>query len=256
MRASFAALTTVVALILFLTLRGGAQSLQDIPEASDTTHSPVVAELFTSQSCSSCPPAERFFSELADRDDLIVLEWHVDYWDRLIHGRAGAWEDPYSDAAYTKRQRDYNRALRGTSAVYTPQAIINGVAETVASQRDTVTEFLTPAVHATAAVSVVSNGDDRQITVADYVRPLQRDADIIQLTLLPDQTTSVPRGENRGAILSSKNIVLAARRVGTYDGTATALELDTLDTQYRCAIIIQETRGAQLGPIIGASYCD
>jgi len=60
---------------------------------------PVLAELFTSQSCSSCPSAERFFNQLADDDSVVAIQWHVDYWDNLVHGRDGKWKDPYSSEA-------------------------------------------------------------------------------------------------------------------------------------------------------------
>ena len=187
---------------------------------------------------------------------MIVLEWHVDYWDRLVHGRAGAWKAPYSDAAYTKRQRDYNRALRGTGAVYTPQAVINGARETVGSRRNQVEALLRPAPHATTKISVREDGDLVRVDIDAYVSQLKRDADIVQLTLLPGQTTSVPRGENRGATLTSKNVVLAAKTIGTYSGAAKSITLQPPPNGKACAIIIQEKRAAQLGPIIGASYCN
>lgn len=255
MRILLGSLVAAIGAVAALNLNGGAQTLQDVPLATGTAAAPIVAELFTSQSCSSCPPAEKLFSQLAERDDLIVLEWHVDYWDKLVHGRAGAWKDPYSDPAYTKRQRDYNRALRGTGAVYTPQAVINGTRETVGSRPGEVGAILAPAAHATTALTVSPEGARTRVDIADYVRPLQREADIVQLTLLPGQTTSVPRGENRGATLSSKNLVLEAKTVGRYDGTATSLTIQPPSGGKACAIIIQERSGNQLGPILGASYC-
>lgn len=255
MRILLGSLIAAIAAVAALNMNGGAQSLQDIPLATGASTSPIVAELFTSQSCSSCPPAEKLFSELAERNDLIVLEWHVDYWDRLVHGRAGAWKDPFSSAAYTKRQRDYNRALRGTGAVYTPQAVINGVRETVGSHRPDVEALIQPARHATATVSISTDGETRRVEIEDYVRPLEREADIVQLTLLRDQTTSVARGENRGVVLSSRNVVLEAQKIGSYDGTAMSIAIDVPDSEHECAIIIQEQQGARLGPIIGASYC-
>ncbi|MCR9195659.1 MAG: DUF1223 domain-containing protein [Hyphomonas sp.] len=255
MRILLGSLIAAIAAVAALNMNGGAQSLQDIPLATGASTSPIVAELFTSQSCSSCPPAEKLFSELAERNDLIVLEWHVDYWDRLVHGRAGAWKDPFSSAAYTKRQRDYNRALRGTGAVYTPQAVINGVRETVGSHRPDVEALIQPARHATATVSISTDGETRRVEIEDYVRPLEREADIVQLTLLRDQTTSVARGENRGVVLSSRNVVVEAQTIGSYDGTAKSVAIKLPDSEHECAIIIQEQQGARLGPIIGASYC-
>ena len=256
MRILLGALTLAVGVVAFMNLNGGAQTVQSVPLAAGTTSSPIVAELFTSQSCSSCPPAEKLFSELTDRDDLIVLEWHVDYWDRLVHGRAGAWKDPYSDAANTKRQRDYNRALRGTGAVYTPQAVINGARETVGSRRDRLEPLLQPAPHATTQISLSNTGNRVRIDIDDYVSTLKRDADIVQLTILPGQTTSVLRGENRGATLTSNNIVLEAKTIGSYSGKAKSLTIQPPSNGKSCAIIIQENSGAQLGPIIGASYCN
>ncbi|MFN0023541.1 MAG: DUF1223 domain-containing protein, partial [Parvularculaceae bacterium] len=90
---------------------------------------PVVVELFTSQGCSSCPPAEALMRELAKRPGLVALEWHVDYWDDLHAGSSGKWKDPFSSADHTARQRAYNRALRGTGGAYTPQMVIDGAAE-------------------------------------------------------------------------------------------------------------------------------
>lgn len=255
MRASLAALATVVTILLLVSMRSGAQGLQDLPLTSGVSNSPVVAELFTSQSCSSCPPAEKLFAELAERPDLIVLEWHVDYWDRLVHGRAGAWKDPYSDASHTTRQRQYNRALRKTSGVYTPQAVINGRLETIGSRASEVSRLLNSAPHATAKLKVTEQGDTQHVEISAFETPLRHAADIYRLTLLPQQTTSVPRGENRGAILSSRNVVLAAERVGSYSGDATVLDIRAPAADESCAIIIQEKRGGQLGPILGASYC-
>ncbi len=255
MRILLGSLVAAVAAVAALNLNGGAQPLQDVPPATEASSTLIVAELFTSQSCSSCPPAERLFSELAERDDLIVLEWHVDYWDRLVHGRAGSWKDPYSDAAYTKRQRDYNRALRDTGAVYTPQAVINGTRETVGNRGGDVEALLQPANHATVDVSIATSGDSARVEIEAYISPLQRNADIVQLTLLPGQTTSVPRGENRGVTLTSKNLVVASKKIGTYDGTATSVTIQPPNNGKTCAIIIQERSGNQLGPILGASYC-
>jgi len=95
----------------------------------------TVVELFTSQGCSSCPPADANLGRLAARDDIVALGFHVDYWDDLVYGGAGRWKDVFSDPAFTARQRDYNRAIRGSGQVYTPQMIIDGRIETVGFKR-------------------------------------------------------------------------------------------------------------------------
>ena len=91
----------------------------------------VVAELFTSQGCSSCPPAEAYLNDLADRADVIALEFHVDYWDYL------GWKDPFASKAHARRQRAYAAAL-GSRQVYTPQAVIQGAVGLVGSQRSAI----------------------------------------------------------------------------------------------------------------------
>ena len=100
---------------------------------------PAVVELFTSQSCYSCPPAEAFLGDLARRDGVIALEFHVDYWDDLVYGRAGKWKDVFSSPEYTRRQQGYNLNIRGRGQVYTPQMIIDGRAEAVGTRRGDVT---------------------------------------------------------------------------------------------------------------------
>ncbi len=99
---------------------------------------PTVVELFTSQSCYSCPPAEAFLGELAQQPGVIALEFHVDYWDDLVYGLAGRWKDVYSNPAYTRRQRAYNQAIKGRPGAYTPQMVIDGSRETVGSRRSAV----------------------------------------------------------------------------------------------------------------------
>ena len=94
--------------------------------ASAQNSPPVVVELFTSQGCYSCPPAEAYLAELAERTDIVALEFHVDYWDSLTYMWHGQWKDPFSSPQYTARQRDYNVAIRDQSGVYTPQMIIDG----------------------------------------------------------------------------------------------------------------------------------
>src|ERR1700736_1842766 len=89
---------------------------------------PIVVELFTSQGCSSCPPADALLAELAQRPDVIALGFHIDYWDDL------GWKDPLSSPAATARQRDYARQF-GRRQVYTPQLVVDGAEEAVGSDR-------------------------------------------------------------------------------------------------------------------------
>lgn len=255
MRASLSALIVAIIVLVLVVLRGGAQGLQDVPLAPGAATGPVVAELFTSQSCSSCPPAEKLFADLADRDDLIVLEWHVDYWDRLIHGRAGAWKDPYSSAAHTARQRQYNRTLRNTSGVYTPQAVINGRSETVGSRPRDVERLLVSDPRPPIDLQIEAMDESLVARLPALSQQLDRAADVYRLTLLPQQRTAVPSGENRGAILTSRNLVIATETIGMYTGSESALKFRAPTVGESCALIVQEKRGNRLGPILAASYC-
>ena len=255
MRTTYFALAILISVLGLLSMRGGAQSLPEWPQADPAAPGLRVAELFTSQSCSSCPPAESLFAELADRSDLIVLEWHVDYWDRLVHGRSGAWKDPYSNPDWTRRQRQYNRALRGQSGAYTPQAVIDGQFETIGSRRETIEAHLSQAGPLKADIEVLKSSSDLVLKIGSFNPDLIDAAEIYQLTLLPEQRTDVPRGENRGVRLFSRNVVLNATYLGDYDGSAQTLTSSAPEADKACVILIQNRRGNRLGPILGASYC-
>src|SRR5258707_8836135 len=102
--------------------------LAAIGSASAAETSPVVVELFTSQGCSSCPPADSLLGELSKRSDVLALGFHVDYWDYI------GWKDPYASKLATKRQHDYAAALR-LHMVYTPQMVVDGRTDVVGSER-------------------------------------------------------------------------------------------------------------------------
>ena len=95
-----------------------------------------VLELFTSQACYSCPPAEELLGEIVSKyDDVLCLEFHVDYWNSINNGEYGQWQDPFSAPAYSKRPRDYDElSLEGRKGVYTPQMIMDGRTAFVGSQ--------------------------------------------------------------------------------------------------------------------------
>ncbi len=103
-------------------------ALLGLAGAQAEPRAPVVLELFTSQGCDSCPPADAYLGELSGRADLVALAFHVDYWDHI------GWKDPYSMAAATKRQEAYRRSL-GERIIYTPQLVIQGAAHEVGSDR-------------------------------------------------------------------------------------------------------------------------
>jgi hypothetical protein len=120
---------------------------------------PVVVELFTSQGCSSCPPAEAFLTDLAhQRRDVLPLAFHVTYWDYL------GWKDPYAFDAATVRQRDYARHL-GDDGVYTPQMMVDGTTSFVGSNRSNGLKAIEGAAHETVSVTVARDGWALRFTV-------------------------------------------------------------------------------------------
>ncbi|HEV8025928.1 MAG TPA: DUF1223 domain-containing protein, partial [Stellaceae bacterium] len=103
--------------------------------AGEGRSAPVVVELFTSQGCSTCPPADAYLGELASRPGVIALAFHVDYWNYI------GWTDPFASKAATDRQRSYAKQL-GLRYVYTPQMVINGTMEGVGSGREAITQLI------------------------------------------------------------------------------------------------------------------
>jgi hypothetical protein len=206
---------------------------------------PVLVELFTSQSCSSCPPAETLFRDYAKRADLVALEWHVDYWDGLQVANAGRWKDPYSSSAWTARQRDYNRAIRGNGNVYTPQAVVGGNTEATGFNRKGIEDLIQKAVKAPARVSLTaSRGKD--IRFAAMAMP--KDAEALLVTFRLDAATDVKGGENKGRKLNSAHIVTGARKLGS----GAAFNVPLPGQGEGCALLIQTKKP---GPVLAAAYC-
>jgi len=205
----------------------------------------IVAELFTSQGCSSCPPAERLFSTLAERDNLLTLEWHVDYWDDLVHG-GSRWKDVYSKKEFTRRQRSYNRSLLGKSSAYTPQAVINGQLEGVGSRSGAVTNMIDNAPDLSVSVQIAND----TVTVA----PTRQEADILFVRLLEKHETNVKGGENKGRKLAGKNIVLDAKVLGQTGAKTAEFKLPSVGSGETCAVLVQTLDG-NVGPVLGAAKC-
>ena len=215
---------------------------------------PVVVELFTSQSCYSCPPAEAYLGELAERDDLIALEFHVDYWDDLVYGAAGRWKDPFSDPAYTRRQQVYARRIPG-GRVYTPQMVVDGRLEAVGSRRGDVQRSIAAARAEPGreiSLSLVeAPGTGLRVDLAGAVT---RPVNLWLVGFERSHVTRVQAGENKGKTLANHHVVTALQQVGSWTGGPMSLAVEpTNDGPNRgCAILAQE---ANQGPILAAAYC-
>ena len=222
--------------------------------ASARAGEPTVVELFTSQSCYSCPPAEVFLGELVEREDLVALEFHVDYWDDLVYGSSGQWKDVFSDAAYTERQRVYAGRIPG-SQIYTPQVVVDGVAQTVGSRRSNVLRLIESARAAPkpARVSVLP-GASGGLTVTVDSGPEGSDAEVLLARYDVRHVTVIEAGENKGKTLTNHHVVREFRRLGKWKGERWAVSIADLHLapNQGCAVIVQ---APDQGAILGAAVC-
>ena len=174
---------------------------------------PVVVELFTSQGCSSCPPADELLLGLAGREDVIPLALHVDYWDYI------GWKDRFADPAHTKRQQGYARAA-GEKMIYTPQIVVNGRDSAVGSKPMQVAELIR--AHAALApvvdLSLSRSGDELRIRAAS-LKPTGA-CDIYLLRYVPRADTDVLKAKTPGA--HSRTVISCSRCSGSGAGTGRA----------------------------------
>lgn len=191
----------------------------------------VVVELFTSQGCSSCPPAEAMISVLAkNRGQVIPLAYHVDYWDRL------GWRDPFSSADWTRRQMFYVRAFRLNSA-YTPQMVINGSRQFVpnsVSMNAALDEASRKQPQGTIAFELKRNGSKIEAAVRAEA-PAQ--TDVVLVVFEDGVTTKIERGENGGRTLTNDAIVRRLVRVGSGSLTK-SVDLDVDPSWKRLGVVV------------------
>jgi hypothetical protein len=203
---------------------------------------PVVLELFTSEGCSSCPPAEVIVNELAQRPNVLPLSFHVDYWDNL------GWRDRCSLASATERQRVYARTLR-RSSVYTPQAVIDGSRGIVGSQRTAVMDAGSGR-RERVGTSMSASGGTIQIHVGAGSDAAT--ADVLLVGYLREATTPIGRGENSGRSLKESNIVLWLYELGRWNGKPRELEMNVSRLPENVTDIAVLVQSAGQGAILGA----
>ncbi len=226
--------------------------------------SPMV-ELFTSQGCYSCPPADEFLADMLEKQpDIVALEYHVDYWDDLRYGSAGVWKDPFSSPHYTSRQRRYNAIrLSGKRGVYTPQMVINGNTAQVGSSRRPVLESLNKRL---PDVEIAASVKDNLLAV--NIEGEHKNGSGIWLAIFDRvHVTEVERGENHGKTMINHHVVRELVSLGEWQGDklSNTYELpdragfvgataDDINSGNRsCAVFLQDE---SLGQIRGATYCE
>jgi len=178
---------------------------------------PAVLELYTSEGCSSCPPAEAFIAELAQRPDVLPLSFHVDYWND------GGWRDIFTFADAAHRQHVYAGSLR-ESSVYTPQAIIDGQKAFVGCDRRSILSALTAAREG-VATRIARSGSQLNISVG--AQPGAKTADVLLIGYLREARSHIGRGENSGRTLQEFNIVRSLASLGRFTGSARDFSVPT-----------------------------
>lgn len=212
----------------------------------------ILLELFTSQSCYSCPPADALLKSLDEsQPDIVVLEYHVDYWDDLQWGNAGNWKDPYSQPAFSKRQRRYHQAqLSGRSGVYTPQLIINGATALVGSQERQIKKQLGKLNP--PDISINWQVQDGKLNAEFIGRGNSAKQGGIWLArFIREATTVIPAGENNGKTLKNHHIVTELQYLGPFSGHTISIDAPKNQNQ-GCALFIQSRN---LGSVQTAVYC-
>jgi hypothetical protein len=204
--------------------------------AGHAQEAPTVVELFTSQGCSSCPPADAFLTDLAhQRHDVLPLAFHVTYWDYL------GWKDPYSLEAATARQRAYARNL-GEDGVYTPQMVVDGTAGFVGSDRSVGLRAIASAVHKTVPVSVARDGQTLLIKVGTGTGRAQ----VLLVGFDFSHKTPIGRGENSGRTLLESNVVRSLTPIGAWSGVPVELR-QAPPAGEGFAVLLQDEDGRIIG---------
>jgi len=198
---------------------------------------PVVLELFTSQACSSCPPADALLGALAAASpDMLALSFHVTYWN------GPGWTDPYASTEATARQRAYAKAL-GTE-VFTPQLVIDGSTSAVGSDRAAVQAAITAARHGQASGPSLALRASKAGLVASIDAGTGQ-ADLLLIGYDPAHTTHIAGGENGGVTLRETNVVRSLRRVAHWAGAPLHLTIATPPGE-KAALILQGADGTIL----------
>jgi hypothetical protein len=206
--------------------------------AADAAH-PAVVELFQSQGCSSCPPANANVMALADRPDVLTLSWQVTYWDQL------GWRDTFGRPEFTARQWDYARAFH-RDQVATPEVVVNGRADVVGTRPGEIETLIRRVDRGDSGPEVRIYGD--HVTVSGdgaraVVLLVRYDPRIVQ--------TPIARGENGGRTLPHRNVVREVARLGAWDGGVRTYALPPSPASgLRTAVLVQSGVG---GPILAAA---
>ena len=215
----------------------------------------AVVELFTSQGCSSCPPADQIIGELAKDPNVIALSMPIEYWDYL------GWKDTLADSRFSARQKAYSQ-MRGDRDVYTPQVIVNGSAKVVGSDRAGIDSAIQHTQKATGVMSVpvtmTLSGKHINVSVAASNAPTSSQGEVWICSVSKAVPISIGRGENRGRQVTYYNVVRNILKVGDWNGNSGSwtvpLENISRDGVDAAVVYVQDGNREKPGPMLGAAY--
>ena len=212
-----------------------ASALWSSQTLAESNKPAVVLELFTSQGCYSCPPADKLLGAMAKEDGIVALGYHVTYWDRL------GWPDPYGTQWGTERQYDYGLKW-GTSRVYTPQIIVDGLQDEVGSRERSVRRLVAEARDIPKPASPDLSWRDGALRIDMPDAPDAAGAEIWLIRFDEQRQTDILRGENGGKRLVYHNIVRKRYSLGRFDGRAQLMEASVPpgDTDWGVAVLVQD----------------
>ena len=215
----------------------------------------AVVELFTSQGCSSCPPADKIIGELARDPNVIALSMPIEYWDYL------GWKDTLADSRFSARQKAYSH-MRGDRDVYTPQVIVNGSANVIGSDRAGIETAIQNTQKASGVMSVpvtmTLSGKQINVSVAASKAATPAHGEIWICSVSKAVPISIGRGENRGREVTYYNVVRNLLKVGDWNGSSGSwtvpLENISRDGVDAAVVFIQDGNREKPGPMLGAAY--
>ena len=218
----------------------------------------AVLELFTSQGCSSCPPADRLVGQLVNDPSLIALSVPIDYWDYL------GWRDTLANPAHSARQRAYAR-VRGDGQVYTPQIVVNGAADALGSDQGSIERAITQTDHKSGVMSLpilLSVGDGalnvKLSSDTTQISATQTSAEVWLCPLTKAVPVVIGRGENRGRTITYHNVVRKWLKLGNLTGEQSTWSVPLAQIKAEgidaAAVMVQEGSRDKPGIILGAAY--
>jgi hypothetical protein len=204
----------------------------------------VVVELYTSQGCSSCPPADQLLKKIAQEyDDVIALALHVDYWDYI------GWKDVFADPAFSKRQKDYARAA-GHRSVFTPQMVIGGIDHVVGFKPMDVANVIQKHRAVSDDVQVTATVAGNDVVVTLIPRQTSGSYRVSLIGYSDGETVAIKRGENAGKSISYANTVRQLVDLGDWNGRSVTTLRHEKPEGAHAAVLVQKDG---MGPVVGAA---